>query len=105
MAKNPNLIYIPNFSYYEVKNPKRLFPTNWEEVYGEENVRYDDEPIFDENGNYLGTKKNIYVTMKQLKGFKIIRKNKPVKSNAKKLFETYSDKTKKNNQGGNEDYE
>lgn len=105
MAKNPNLIYIPNFHYYEVKNPKRLFPTNWEEVFGEENVRYEYEPIFDKNGNYLGDKKNVYVIMKQLINFTIIRKNKPVKPKAKKLFETYSDKIKKNNQGGNEDDE
>lgn len=97
MAKNKNIICIPNFHYYEVKNPNRLFSTgrSWEEIYGEENVRYEDNPIFDENGNYLETKRDVFVTMKRVTGYTIVRKNKPAKPKAKKLFETYSDKIKK----------
>lgn len=97
MGKNPNLIYWPHFHYYEVKNPNRLFPPSrsWEEIYGEENVRYEDNPVYDENGNYLGTNRDVFITMKKVIGYTIMRRNKPAKPKAKKLFETYSDKIKK----------
>lgn len=99
MRKNPNIICIPNFRYYEVKNPKTLFPVNWVEKYGEDRVRYELEPEYDKDGNYLGTKENVYVTMKEIGGYRFIKKMKPEKSIPKeklnyiprKLFETYSD--------------
>jgi len=72
--KNPNLIFVPNIKYYEVKNPKTLFPVNFEELYDEDKVRYEYEPIYDEVGNYLGTKKNVYVIESKVMGFKIFKK-------------------------------
>lgn len=99
MGRNPNLICIPNFRYYEVKNPKTLFPVNWVAKYGEDRVRYELEPEYDKDGNYLGTKENVYVTMKEIGGYRFIKRLKSEKSIPKeklnfiprKLFETYSD--------------
>ena len=89
--KNPNVIAIPNIRYYEVKNPPSLFPIDWEEKYGEDRVRYELEPIYDSDGNYLGTKENIYVVME------LTAEEQKEKSKIKprKLFETYSDMVKR----------
>lgn len=96
--RNPNVICIPNFRYYEVKNPPSLFPINWEEKYGEDRVRRELEPVYDSNGNYLGTKENVYVMMKEVMGYRFIKRKLTVdeqkekeKIKPRKLFETYSD--------------
>lgn len=96
--KNPNVICIPNIRYYEVKNPPSLFPINWEEKYGEDRVRYEMEPIYDKDGNYLETKENVYVVMEEVIGYRFMKRKLTVeeqkeksKIKPRKLFETYSD--------------
>lgn len=88
--RNPNLVYQPIINYRIVKNPKTLFPVNWEEVVGEDRVRYEDEPIFDKNGNYIETRRNVYVTFEDVK-FIVRSKNKP-SSLSRKLFETLNER-------------
>lgn len=96
--KNPNVICIPNIRYYEVKNPPSLFPINWEEKYGEDRVRYEMEPIYDKDGNYLETKENVYVVMEEVIGYRFMKRKltaeeqkEKSKIKPRKLFETYSD--------------
>ena len=90
--KNPNLVYVPIVSHRIVKNPKTLWPVNWEEVLGEDKVTYEDDPIFDDKGNYIETKRNVYVAFEQVKF--VVRNRNKVNPNYgnKKLFETYSDR-------------
>lgn len=90
---NNNVMFIPKFIYYEVKNPITLFPVDWEKVYGKEMVRYELEPEFDVNGNYLGDKKNVFVTMKTISGFIPVKKNINCNSKIKmgKLFNLIED--------------
>lgn len=73
-GKRKDLIFIPIMRYYEVKNPPSLFPVNWEELYGEDRVRYEEEPEFDKDGNYLGTKNNVYVTMSEVVNWRIMKR-------------------------------
>lgn len=73
--KNNNVYYVPHEIYYEVKNPPTLFPVNWERFYGEDRVRYVEDPIFDEKGNYIETKIDVYVMMKKVKFMCVKRKN------------------------------
>ena len=76
---------------------------NWRknaERYGKDNVRYEEEPIYDENGNYVKTITNVYVTMEKVMGFRIFKRHTKTKdTNVKipkkvKLFETSADKEK-----------
>lgn len=83
--RNPNLIYIPVVVGRQiVKNPRTLFPVDWEERVGEDNVKYDYEPIYDDKGNIVGTKRNVYVAHDKIKF--IVRRRNKVKSNTKPLF-------------------
>lgn len=89
--KNPNLVYKPIIHSYEVKNPIALVPINWEERYGEDRVRYEEEPIFDEYGNYIETRTNVYVRHEKVIKWIIWNKNK-VSHNIKPLFEVNSER-------------
>lgn len=100
--RNQNVIAIPNIRYYEVKNPPSLFPIDWEEKYGEDRVRYELEPIYDSDGNYLGTKENVYVVMEEIVGYRFMKRKltaeeqkEKSKIKPRKLFETYSDMVKR----------
>lgn len=97
---HPGLAFVPQLIENEVKMSKPLIPIDWEKRYGASNVRYDYVPIYDEDGNYVETKKEVYVTMEKLMGFRIFKKQIKVKdTNVKipkkvKLFETSADKKK-----------
>lgn len=99
-GKHPTLSFVPQLQEVEVKMPKPLIPINWEERYGKDNVRYEEEPIYDENGNYVKTITNVYVTMEKVMGFRIFKRHTKTKdTNVKipkkvKLFETSADKEK-----------
>lgn len=71
--KDYRIVHVPNYRYYEVKNPNTLFPIDWVARYGEDRVRFELEPEYDKNGNYLGTKENVYVTMREVVGYKHIK--------------------------------
>lgn len=85
--RNPDVICIPIVETYEEKAPRTLWPVNWEEKYGKENVRYDYYPALDENGNEI-TKEDIYITKERVR-FRYRKRQNTYKG--KKLFETYSD--------------
>lgn len=91
MGKNKNIICYPIITAYETLAPKTLFPVNWEERLGKENVRYVDDPIFDENGNYVKTIKKTYITLEKVEKW-VFRKKENIKPKNKNnaLFKTYS---------------
>lgn len=97
-SKHPSLAFVPQLIETEVKMSKPLIPIDWEKRYGVSNVRYDYVPIYDEDGNYVETKEEVYVTMEKLMGFRIFKRQPKVKeTNVKmpkkrKLFETSADK-------------
>ena len=49
--RNSKMVFVPQIYEIEEKMPKPLIPINWEERYGKDNVKYEEEPIYDENGN------------------------------------------------------
>lgn len=102
MKNSKGYINVPIFKDRIVKNPNQntLFPINWEETLDEDRYWYEEEEIFDELGNFIGMKKNLYVCFRDLVGCYRIKKNQSVNSKFKsiKLFETYSDKEEKNNE-------
>lgn len=89
----------PLFDTYEVKNPKSDNPYNWVELLDEDKSWFEDNPIFDNKGNYLGISKDVHVIFKELKGFGRIKlseeekleKEKKGKIQPRKLFEIDSD--------------
>lgn len=86
---------IPIFEEYVRKNPpieKPLFgePRRWEDILDEDQYWYEEEPMFDDNGNYIGMKKNIYVIFKRVIGWR--RRYPKSKNNSKPLFELNSKK-------------
>lgn len=98
--RNSKMVFVPQIYEIEEKMPKPLIPINWEERYGKDNVRYEEEPIYDENGNYVKTITNVYITMEKVMGFRIFKRHTKAKdTNVKipkkvKLFETSADKEK-----------
>lgn len=96
--KHPSLVFVPELCEVEVKMSKPLIPINWEERYGASNVRYDNIPIFDEDGNYVKTITEVYVKMEKVMGYRIFKKQTKMKDKnikvpkQKKLFETLADK-------------
>ncbi len=97
-GKHPTLSFVPQLQEVEVKMPKPLIPIDWGKRYGASNVRYDYVPIYDEDGNYVETKEEVYVTMEKLMGFRIFKRQTKVKDikvkmpKRRKLFETSEDK-------------
>lgn len=91
MRKNKNIICYPILDAYETLAPKTLFPVNWEELLGEENVRYELEPVYDENGNYIETVKKTYITRQRVKKW-VFRKRQNYKPRNRDnaLFKPYS---------------
>lgn len=83
----------PKFNIFEVKNPKSTTPYNWVDLLGEDTSRFEENPIFDDNGNCLGTCRDVFVIMKEIVGFGRIKTSEQVKVEVKpkKLFDTYSD--------------
>lgn len=104
--KNSDYVFVPKIIYKEYKNPG-LFPVNYEEIYGEDKVRYEDEPIFDENGNFVEMKRNAYVAIGRVVGGYMVKRNKKIdeekvrKVKQIKLFETYSDVEKRKEESSN----
>ncbi len=68
-TKKEKARFYPMFVKREVKKPKSDIPYNWVELLDEDNSWFEDNPIFDEEGNYLGTSTDVYVIMKELRGF------------------------------------
>lgn len=66
MSRNNSVRFVPVYKDLIIKNPNPLFPIDYEKIYGKDRVWYDDEPIFDNQGNYIETKRNQYVAVKQL---------------------------------------
>lgn len=66
----------PLFDYVEIKNPKSDKPYNWVELLQDERTKFDLQPIFDTNGNYLGTTTEAYVFFKEIIGFGKIKSSK-----------------------------
>lgn len=96
----------PKFNIFEVKNPKSTTPYNWVNLLGEDTSRFEENPIFDDNGNCLGTCRDVFVIMKEIVGFGRIKMSEQEKGKIevkpRKLFDTYSDiverEAKKNEQ-------
>lgn len=59
----------PMFREYEVKNPMADTPYNWVSLIGEDKFRFEEEPLFDNEGNYLGITRNAFVIFKEITGF------------------------------------
>lgn len=95
---HPSLAFVPELYDVEVKMPKPLIPIDWKKRYGASNVRYDYVPIYDEDGNYVKTITNVYVTMEKVMGFRMFKRKAKLKDEIyrmpklKKLFETSADK-------------
>lgn len=92
----------PMFKAYKVKNPKSKTPYNWVDLLGEDTSWFEENPIFDNKGNYLGTGRDVFVIMKDIVGFGRIkmseeekqekaRKEENISFKPRKLFETHSD--------------
>lgn len=102
----------PMFDTHKVKNPISDEPYNWVELLDEDTSWFEDDPIFDNEGNYLGTSKNVYVIFKELRGFGRIKlseeekkKKEEIEKNQlkpKKLFDTYNDKVEREKQANGE---
>lgn len=80
MLKKDKIKFVPIYKDVIIKNPTPLFPIDYEKMYGKDRVWYEDEPIFDNQGNYIETKRNQYVAMKQL--VRMYATKKKVKSNS-----------------------
>lgn len=102
MKKSSGYINVPIFRERIEINPNknRLFPINWEERLDDDRYWYEDNEEFDEQGNFIGMKKVLCVCFKELVGCYRVKKNQSGNSKFKpiKLFETYSDKEKTNNE-------
>lgn len=83
---------IPIFKELIIKNPNKntLFPINWEEKLNEDEYWYENEPIFDIEGNCT-MKRNLYIVKKKLVGFYRRKNNKNNNSGQKPLFELKGD--------------
>lgn len=92
----------PKFKVFKVKNPKSKTPYNWVDLLGEDTSWFEENPIFDNEGNYLGTGRDVFVVMKEIVGFGRIKtseeekkekeeKEQNIAFKPRKLFETYSD--------------
>ena len=84
-SKHPSLAFVPQLIETEVKMSKPLIPIDWEKRYGASNVRYDYVPIYDEDGNYVEAKEEVYVTMEKLMGFRIFKRQQKVKETNVKI--------------------
>lgn len=98
----------PIFDIKTVKNPMSDKPYNWLDLLSDERTTFEEEPIFDENGNYLGIHRDAYVVFKEIKGYGRIKSKKinteekeHRKLKPRKLFETSSD-IEENKEGKNE---
>lgn len=81
---------IPIFRETIIKNPKTLFPVDWEKRLSEDDYWYEFEPELDELGNMV-TKRNLYIIERKVIGF--YRPKKKVNlSHQKPLFALKGDK-------------
>ena len=83
---------IPIFTDVIIKNPNEntLFPIDWEERLGEDRYWYEDEPVFDSEGNCT-MKRNFYIVQKKLVRFYRCKNNRNNYSGQKPLFELKGD--------------
>lgn len=72
---------VPIFKTYEVKNLKLKEPIDWVKMFDEDTIRFEINELFDDEGNYLGFKRDVYVVRRECVGFCNPRKNQ--KSNKK----------------------
>ena len=81
--------------YWFTVEGRRIFYVgfNGEDLYDEDMIRYEDEEIFDDQGNYLETKRNTIVTMREVERFIFIKKKRPVDQRGR-LFPKCSDDKK-----------
>lgn len=70
----------PIFKTTELENPKVPKPINWVEKVDPDIIRFEEEEIFDNNGEYLGNKRNVYVIFKEITRFCRPKKKKPQQS-------------------------
>lgn len=78
----------PMFNDFEIKNPKSEKPYNWVELLEEGRFRFEEEQIFDNYGNYLGNKRNIFIISKQITGYCKSKLRKEEIEKNKKKFKT-----------------
>lgn len=80
----------PMLKKTRIKNPKSNKPYNWVELLDEDRYKFEENPIFDNAGNYLGVSKDVYVIFDEITGFCRIKKTKDekekIKPVQKKLF-------------------
>ena len=97
MRRNSKYVCVPELCEVEQKMPNPLIPINWEKRYGKENARYEEKDIYDKNGNYVKTIKNVFVKMEKVMNYHIYKrkaKRKDLNSKSpkrKKLFPTNTD--------------
>lgn len=84
--KNKDMIYVPIIVERIVKNPKTLFPVNWEERLEEDEYWYEEEPIFDSEGNFT-MKRNLFIVEKEVVGFHTFKRKGNNCIKQKPLFE------------------
>ena len=96
-AKKEKSKCYPMFREIEVKNPKSEAPYNWVELLEEGKFRFEEEPLFDNNRNYLGKRRNVFIIFKEFTGFARTKaykeeqaKIKEQQLKPKKIFEPYS---------------
>lgn len=75
--KNTKAKCYPMFRTYELKNPKFEKPVNWVEKMDEDNIRFEENSIFDSDGRYLGINRDVFVISKEITGFARIKSKKP----------------------------
>lgn len=59
---------IPILESYKVKNPIMTEPVDWVKKLEPDNFWFEEEEIFDSNGEYLGKKRDLYLIVKKIKG-------------------------------------
>jgi len=92
-----------------IKNPKSNKPYNWVELIDEDNCIFEENPMFDNVGNYLGIAIDVYVIFEEITGFYRPKKRKKEVEKNKlkmgKLFDTYDDLMKKKREKRRLEYE
>ena len=77
---------MPMFITYELKNPKTKEPIDWVKKFDEDNVRFENNELFNDDGEYLGFARDVYVKFKEFKGcYKPKKKDEKNKKNKEQL--------------------
>ena len=75
-------VLFPIFITYELKNPKIKEPIDWVKKFDEDNIRFENNELFNDDGEYLGFARDVYVKFKEFKG--CYKPKKKVEKNKKK---------------------